>query len=113
MEISFNRKQFLKKTSNMLCFMAMTDLGFRSIDSLAAQQSPYYIKPARMWKKLSNNVVECRLCPNQCRLDKGDRGICRTRENINGKLYTIVYSRIATVHVDPIEKKPMFHFLPG
>ena len=53
------------------------------------------------------------LCPNGCGLDDGDMGRCRVRINRGGVLYTTVYSRIAAAHVDPVEKKPLFHFLPG
>ncbi len=77
--------------------------------------------PEKLWKwskeayhylKLGENV-QCRLCPNQCILSPGDRGFCRVRVNFQGKLYTLVYGNPCAVHVDPIEKKPLFHFLPG
>jgi pyruvate formate lyase activating enzyme len=61
---------------------------------------------------LGNNV-QCHVCPNQCLLEEGKRSICRNKTNKNGKLYTLVYGNPAAVHVDPIEKKPLFHFLPG
>jgi len=73
----------------------------------------YFIKPAKYWHRLKGGTVQCDLCPNQCQIDRGNRGFCRTRENIDGRLYTIIYSRIAASHLDPIEKKPLFHFLPG
>ena len=56
--------------------------------------------------------VKCRLCPNECFLENGDRGICRVRVNIDNKLYSLAYGNPSAVHVDPIEKKPLFHFLP-
>jgi len=64
-------------------------------------------------KTLSNNMVQCFLCPNQCVLSAGQWGLCKARKNIRGKLYSMVYGRIATAHVDPIEKKPLFHVLPA
>lgn len=70
-------------------------------------------KEAYYYKKLKNKEVRCKLCPRQCVIPKGQRGFCRVRENINGKLYTLVYSLPVAVHVDPIEKKPLFHFLPS
>ena len=58
-------------------------------------------------------VVECQLCPKQCRLREGERGNCRVRVNIEGKLISLVYGHPCAIHIDPIEKKPLFHFYPG
>jgi len=57
--------------------------------------------------------VQCELCPHGCVLSPGDRGFCRSRVNIDGRLYSLAYGNPCAVHVDPIEKKPLFHFLPG
>jgi pyruvate formate lyase activating enzyme len=57
--------------------------------------------------------VRCELCPRQCALSDGQRGECNVRENRGGVLYTLVYGRACAVHADPIEKKPLYHFLPG
>lgn len=57
--------------------------------------------------------VKCLLCPRECELMDGQRGNCRARMNIGGKLQTLVYGRPCAVHVDPVEKKPFYHFLPG
>ena len=57
--------------------------------------------------------VECTLCPKECRMAPGQRGDCRVRYNDDGRLYSLVYGKVCAVHVDPVEKKPMFHFLPG
>ena len=59
------------------------------------------------------NGVQCGLCPFQCFLPEGARGRCRVRMNSGGRLKTLVYSRPVSVHIDPIEKKPVFHLLPG
>ncbi len=58
-------------------------------------------------------TVQCELCPNGCVLDLNQTSRCRTRINKDGKLYSLVYGKPCAVHVDPIEKKPFFHFLPG
>jgi pyruvate formate lyase activating enzyme len=58
-------------------------------------------------------LVKCVLCANECAIEVGKRGKCRVRENVNGKLRSLVYGRPASIHVDPIEKKPFYHFLPG
>ena len=57
--------------------------------------------------------VQCQICPNRCILAPGDRSICRSRVNIGGKLYSLAYGNPCSINVDPIEKKPLFHFYPG
>jgi pyruvate formate lyase activating enzyme len=57
--------------------------------------------------------VQCQVCPNQCVLSPGDRSHCRNKVNKDGRLYTLAYADPCTFHVDPIEKKPLFHFHPG
>jgi pyruvate formate lyase activating enzyme len=57
--------------------------------------------------------VQCEMCPNDCVLENGQRSRCRTRINKDGVLHSLVYGKPCAVHVDPIEKKPLFHFLPG
>jgi len=66
------------------------------------------------YEKLNNNNVNCNLCAHRCRkIADSKRGICGVRENRGGKLYSLVYSKVIARSVDPIEKKPLFHFLPG
>ena len=69
--------------------------------------------PAALWKALPDGRVSCRLCSHFCRIDAGRRGLCGVRENHDGALYTLVYDRVAAANLDPIEKKPLYHFLPG
>ena len=57
--------------------------------------------------------VKCLICPNECSIKEGETGDCRNRMNIKGKLYSIAYGNPCSVHIDPIEKKPLFNFLPG
>jgi pyruvate formate lyase activating enzyme len=57
--------------------------------------------------------VRCSLCPHRCVLAEGERGLCRVRENRGGRLYSFAYGNPCAVHLDPIEKKPFYHFLPG
>ncbi|NVO20389.1 MAG: AmmeMemoRadiSam system radical SAM enzyme [Bacteroidetes bacterium] len=68
---------------------------------------------ARWYDKGSNQNVQCRLCPHQCVLTDGASGICRVRSNRGGILYSDIYGKISAIHVDPIEKKPLYHFYPG
>ncbi len=70
------------------------------------------MKEAMFYEKKGENV-KCGLCRHQCLIANGKRGICGIRQNTNGKLQTLVYGKTIAAHVDPIEKKPFFHFLPG
>jgi len=68
---------------------------------------------ALFYKQLKKDIVRCELCPRFCRIDDHDRGNCGARKNIHGKLYSLVYGKPCSVALDPIEKKPFYHFLPG
>lgn len=72
-----------------------------------------WIRPALYQQPLENGMVKCLLCPHQCVLHEGKTGLCHTRQNINGVLYTLAYGNPCSANLDPIEKKPLFHFLPG
>jgi pyruvate formate lyase activating enzyme len=74
--------------------------------------APETIKEALFWEKLEGDI-KCNLCHQQCRIRPGKRGICGVRENQNEKLMTLVYGSLVAANVDPIEKKPFYHFLPG
>jgi len=58
-------------------------------------------------------VIKCLLCPKECLIKKDQVGFCRARKNINNKLYSLIYSKISSYGMDPIEKKPLYHFYPG
>ncbi|WP_432820099.1 AmmeMemoRadiSam system radical SAM enzyme [Trichloromonas sp.] len=68
---------------------------------------------AMFWEKLDDDRVRCGLCRHACIIPPGRRGICGVRENQGGKLFSLVYGRLIAENVDPIEKKPLFHYLPG
>jgi len=71
------------------------------------------MKEAYLYQKLKNQKVRCQTCAHYCQLAPGQRGLCGVRENIDGKLIALNYGKIAAINIDPIEKKPFFHFLPG
>jgi pyruvate formate lyase activating enzyme len=71
------------------------------------------MKEAMLWDPLNNNRVRCNLCAHYCVIRDGGAGICKVRVNKGGKLFTLVYGNLVAESVDPIEKKPLFHFLPG
>jgi pyruvate formate lyase activating enzyme len=70
-------------------------------------------KEAMLYEKLADEKVHCYLCPHHCKIAESKLGICGVRQNLGGTLYTLVYGEIIASHVDPIEKKPLYHFLPG
>jgi pyruvate formate lyase activating enzyme len=70
------------------------------------------MKEAMFWKR-SGNKIRCELCPHFCLLGEGEVGRCRVRKNTGGKLISLNYGGLVSLNPDPIEKKPLFHFLPG
>ncbi len=68
---------------------------------------------ARHYERLEDNKVRCRLCPHDCLIRPGNVGICYIRRNIDGVLRPLTYGRVSSVHLDPIEKKPLYFFHPG
>ena len=73
----------------------------------------HYMKQAVLYTKLEGKKVQCRACNHYCMIAEGKTGICGVRKNAGGELYLLVYGRPIASHIDPIEKKPLFHFLPG
>lgn len=71
------------------------------------------MREAFLYDRLDDRKVICRLCFHRCRIADGKRGACLVRENRGGTLYTLVHGRLVAANVDPIEKKPLYHFLPG
>ncbi len=71
------------------------------------------MKEVYLYKKLTDKKVQCKTCAHNCVISSGKRGICGVRENRNGTLYALNYGKAVAVNIDPIEKKPFFHFLPG
>lgn len=69
--------------------------------------------PAVFYEKQPEQVVLCHLCPHHCRIKAGKRGVCRVRKNQDGTLVTENYGQVASLALDPLEKKPLFHFFPG
>lgn len=70
-------------------------------------------REAMLYKKLNGKTVECGLCSRKCRISEGTFGFCGTRKNIGGKLYAMTYGKPCAMAVDPVEKKPFYHFWPG
>lgn len=71
------------------------------------------MKEAVLYTKEKGDKVRCSACSHRCLISEGNVGICGVRKNIKGKLYLLVYGKIISQHIDPVEKKPLYHFLPG
>ncbi|MEW5702272.1 MAG: AmmeMemoRadiSam system radical SAM enzyme [Candidatus Zixiibacteriota bacterium] len=80
-----------------------------AVDILAKQHAA----PAMFWETRSDGAVVCTLCPHRCHIGTGLYGVCGVRRNDGGRLDTLIYGLAAAINVDPIEKKPLFHFLPA
>ena len=109
------KRDFLRFCGTGLCMLSAAS--FFGIPEISRAQetkkgliktklSPYFTS-------LEGGEIQCELCPHRCRVAKGKRGICRVRENRDGKYYSLVYGNPCAVHLDPIEKKPFSHVLPG
>ena len=114
------KREFLKyaglSAGCLLCPRALSFLSSPLVTDFiarATQDVPgKWSKPA-LYCIPKNGYVQCMKCPHGCALSPGDVGICRNRVNYNGTVYSIAYGNPCAVHVDPIEKKPLFHFLPS
>jgi pyruvate formate lyase activating enzyme len=104
-----DRRAFLK-TATLPCLAACA--AERALAKPAANDAQFTIE-ARFYEKLPYKKIKCKLCPRECVIDDHERGYCGVRENRGGTYYSLVYSRVCAAHVDPIEKKPLFHFAPG
>jgi pyruvate formate lyase activating enzyme len=78
-----------------------------------AEDEAHFIVEAKFYQKLPNRKIKCKLCPRECSVGDKERGYCGVRENRGGVYYSLVHSRVCAAHVDPVEKKPLFHYLPG
>jgi len=108
-----SRRDFLKKCGIIALSSAVVP---HVIQTAHAQEGSIgLIRPveAQYYKTLPKQGIQCLLCPRYCVVQKGQRGFCRVRENRDGKYYTVAYANPCAVHIDPIEKKPLYHFLPG
>jgi len=69
-------------------------------------------KEALFYERLEDKKIKCVLCPQSCQISEGKTGFCHTRQNIDGKLYSLNYGQITSIALDPIEKKPLYHYRP-
>ncbi|MCX7661329.1 MAG: AmmeMemoRadiSam system radical SAM enzyme [Candidatus Omnitrophica bacterium] len=112
-EKKISRREFLKKSAEIFIKLGVINSLLEFLlqkESFAQGISEF---EAKYYQKISEDKVKCLLCPNNCILSNGETGFCRARRAYRGKLYSLVYGKLCALHVDPIEKKPLFHFLPG
>ncbi len=67
----------------------------------------------KLFQLLKNGSIQCQVCRRQCKIAPGKKGFCKTRQNINGELHSLIYGRVSSMRVSPIEIKPLFHYYPG
>jgi len=104
----------------LICFVVFGSIGVLHCTFPAS--SPEEVPPssprgnlieARYYQTLEDNDVQCQLCFRKCIIPEGGRGFCLARENRHGKLYTLTYGKPVAMHIDPVEKEPLFHMEPG
>ncbi|HPT39559.1 MAG TPA: AmmeMemoRadiSam system radical SAM enzyme [Candidatus Omnitrophota bacterium] len=95
-------------------FLVSNKTSIKLSESFAKNESfPAELREALYWQDAGQGKVRCFLCPRQCLISDNQRGFCRARKNIKGKLYCLTYGQPVAIHIDPIEKKPFFHVYPG
>ncbi len=109
------RREVLKLCGKSFCLLTASCLSSLPQPSLAQGMKKGFIrtKLSPYFVPLEGGDIRCELCPHRCRVSRGKRGLCRVRENRDGKYYSLVYGNPCAMHPDPIEKKPFFHVLPG
>jgi len=114
-EFVLSKREFLKLCGAGLCSLSIWSgiAPHRHAEAQAPQKGLIKTKLSPYYSPLDNGDVRCELCPKGCVVSKGKRGFCRVRENRDGKYYSLVYGNPCAVHLDPIEKKPLFHVLPS
>lgn len=106
------RRYFIKKTLMTVCGMAVCPLQSVLAYGEFSPSDPH-VKEAYFYKRLAKGLVRCDTCPNRCVIRPDNRGKCRVKVNIEGRLYSISYANPCAAHVDPVEKKPLYHFFPA
>jgi pyruvate formate lyase activating enzyme len=109
------KREFLKFCGTSFCVLCTAHVfGFpKTLHSQMARKGLIKTKLSPYFTSLDGGEIQCELCPRRCRVAKGKRGLCRVRENRGGKYYSLVYGNPCVIHLDPIEREPFFHVLPG
>lgn len=110
-EKKISRREFIKKTLMLTMSLPAFYFGLKNL-RLFEKEEKIDLKECMFYSSFGS-FVKCELCPHGCTLQHNQTGICRVRTCKHGKLYTLAYGNPCAVHIDPIEKKPLYHFLPG
>ena len=113
MKSFLSRRDFLKISGAGLCALPFAGAGPGRAGAVMPRMGLIKTAPAAHYVSLDGRSVRCGLCPKECRIGDGNRGLCRVRENRGGKLISLVYGNPCALHLDPVEKNPFFHVLPG
>jgi len=105
-----SRKDFLKRVGLSLFFLLTSNVFAKTLWAKASNITKH---EAMFYKRLKDRVLQCEICFRGCIIKEGERGFCRNKENSNNTLYNIVHSRPSSIQIDPIEKEPQLHMLPG
>jgi len=113
-----SRRTFLQAAAGLLgnCVLAgMPAMGMAMAEGSATADVTELraLKEVMFYKKMPDLKIQCQICPKQCQIADLERGYCGNKENKGGTYYSLVYGQPCAVHVDPIEKKPLFHYLPA
>jgi pyruvate formate lyase activating enzyme len=116
-----SRRDFICSLSSTLglaglpssAFCSSRPLSDNSLAHAAEPQNAPHLKEVMYYEKLADQKIECGICPKKCRIADLERGYCGNKENRGGVYYSLVYSQLCAIHTDPIEKKPLFHYLPS
>jgi pyruvate formate lyase activating enzyme len=114
--LHLTKREFLRFCGTSFCLLSSASLfGLPEISQAQISRKKGFIKTklSPYFTPLEGGDIQCELCPHRCRVAKGKRGICRVRENRDGKYYSLVYGNPCALNLDPVEKKPFFHVLPG
>ena len=123
---ALNRRKFLYKAAEAGCALCALSLPAPISTFAATDAAPHkplqdseegflekFVKEAKYYRKLKNLRIQCELCPKKCIVADAERGACGVRENRGGTYYTLIMNRLCSFNIDPIEKKPLSHFLPS
>ncbi|MFH1626450.1 MAG: AmmeMemoRadiSam system radical SAM enzyme [Pseudomonadota bacterium] len=119
MSTRYSRREFLTKVPKGICALGIGSqlLNVSALPNIAyslqESETEPPLKEVIYYEKLGDQRIQCKVCPKECKIADLERGYCGNKENRGGKYYTLVHSRPCAIHVDPIEKKPLFHYLPS
>lgn len=107
----FKKFIFIFAVIIIIVLILLLILSLKNKNNMNNKQQPE-LKEAKYWEKIREDIVRCRLCPHECILKNNQLGLCKARKNINGTLYALTYNKPVAINIDPIEKKPLYHFFP-